>query len=37
MTLPAKTVEASTWEETLFQNLYRLIQARESIRTTTNS
>src|SRR4030042_1693207 len=27
MTLPAKTVEASTWEETLFQNLYRLIQA----------
>jgi HD-GYP domain-containing protein (c-di-GMP phosphodiesterase class II) len=27
MTLPAKTVEESTWEETLFQNLYRLIQA----------
>jgi len=25
--LPAKTGEATTWEETLFQNLYRLIQA----------
>jgi len=27
MTLLAKPLEASTWEETLFQNLYRLIQA----------
>ena len=27
MSLPAKTGEAITWEETLFQNLYRLIQA----------
>jgi HD-GYP domain-containing protein (c-di-GMP phosphodiesterase class II) len=27
MTLPARTVEAATWEETLFQNLYRMIQA----------
>ncbi len=27
MSLPAKTAEATTWEETLLQNLYRLIQA----------
>ena len=27
MTLAARTAEATTWEETLFQNLYRLIQA----------
>jgi len=27
VTLPAKTVEPTTWEETLLQNLYRLIQA----------
>jgi len=27
VSLPAKTGEAITWEETLFQNLYRLIQA----------
>jgi HD-GYP domain-containing protein (c-di-GMP phosphodiesterase class II) len=27
MTLPARTVEAATWEETLVQNLYRMIQA----------
>jgi HD-GYP domain-containing protein (c-di-GMP phosphodiesterase class II) len=27
MSLPAKTAEATTWEETLVQNLYRLIQA----------
>jgi HD-GYP domain-containing protein (c-di-GMP phosphodiesterase class II) len=27
VSLPAKTGEATTWEETLFQNLYRLIQA----------
>jgi len=27
VTLPAKPVEVTTWEETLFQNLYRLIQA----------
>ena len=27
MTLPVKMAEASTWEQTVFQNLYRLIQA----------
>ena len=27
MSLPAKAGEAATWEETLFQNLYRLVQA----------
>ena len=27
MSLPVKTGEATTWEESLFQNLYRLIQA----------